>query len=90
MHDENEAAQAEGEALPLPDAEPMPPPLPSPPPGGFFSPVESLDSRVEAAIERWYAEHFHRAAVDGRAPLTADDKAALISSVRSAVAQPEE
>lgn len=38
------------------------------------------------AIERWYAAHFHRHAQDGTAPLSADDKAALIQHVADAVA----
>lgn len=77
MNDDTASAQAEGEALPAS----IPPPK-----GGFFSPVESLASRAEAAIERWYAAHFHRHAQAGTAPLSADDKAALIQHVADAVA----
>jgi hypothetical protein len=84
MNDETESGQPEGEALPTS----TPPPLP--PQGGFFSPDDSPATRAEAAIERWYAGHYHRAAAEGRAPLSADDKAALIASVREAVAQPKE
>jgi hypothetical protein len=42
--------------------------------------------RAVAAIERWYERHFHAAAVAGTAPITADDKAALIQHVADAVA----
>ena len=78
MNDENESAQAEGEALP--------PVTPTPAKAGFFSPADSAVERVLAAIERWYADHFHAAALTGRAPLPADDKAALIQHVADAVA----
>lgn len=87
MNEDTEAgALPEGEALP----EHLPPPLPG-------SAVQLGDqanlngqSAVLDAIERWYADHFHACAVAGRAPITADDKAALIASVREAVAQPQE
>ena len=80
MNDPNASAQAEGEALPKV--------TPTPPKGGFFSPAESVLERVLDAIERWYADHFHAAALAGRAPLPADDKAALIQHVADAVAPP--
>ena len=78
MIDETEAAKAEGEASPAI--------TPTPAKAGFFSRAESDVERVIAAIERWYAAHFHSAAVEGRAPITADDKAALIQHVADAVA----
>ncbi|MDE1907136.1 MAG: hypothetical protein KGH75_11880 [Rhodospirillales bacterium] len=78
MIDETEAAKAEGEASPAI--------TPTPAKAGFFSRAESDVERVIAAIERWYAAHFHAAAVEGRAPITADDKAALIQHVADAVA----
>lgn len=85
MIDETEAAKAEGEASPAI--------TPTPAKAGFFSSavadvkaVEGVVERAVAAIERWYAAHFHAAAVEGRAPITADDKAALIQHVADAVA----
>lgn len=76
MSTENESAPAEGEALPfsrLKRAEKA---------------IETDAERVIAAIERWYADHFHRHALAGTAPLSADDKAALIQHVADAVAPP--
>ncbi len=78
MIDEPVAAKAEGEALPAS----IPPPLPT----SWIERAESDVERVIAAVERWYAAHFHRAAVAGTAPITADDKAALIQHVADAVA----
>lgn len=50
--------------------------------------VESAASadvrKVIAAIEAWYARHFHRAAVEGRAPISATDKADLVKAVAEA------
>lgn len=47
--------------------------------------VASADVRkVIAAIEAWYARHFHRAAVEGRAPISATDKADLVKAVAEA------
>lgn len=57
---------------------------PEPPKGGFFSPAKSQAERVNDAIEQWYAAHFHRAAVEGRAPISAADKAALVQAVTEA------
>jgi len=47
--------------------------------------VEADAERVIAAIEKWYAQHFHKAAVAGRPPIPADDKASLIQHVVDAV-----
>lgn len=84
MNDEPVSAQAEGEALPAS--------IQPPPKGGFFSSAEkaveaALHPAIEA-VERWYAAHFHAHAVAGTAPLSADDKAALIQHVADAVAPP--
>ena len=79
MIDETVSGKPEGEALPA---------FNPPPKGGFFSRAESDVERVIAAIERWYAAHFHAAAIAGTAPLSADDKAALIQHVADAVAPP--
>ncbi|MDE1906888.1 MAG: hypothetical protein KGH75_10625 [Rhodospirillales bacterium] len=82
MTEETASAPAEGEALPTVS--------PTPAKAGFFSRAEQAAKtdaeRVIAAVERWYAAHFHAAAVEGRAPITADDKAALIQHVADAVA----
>lgn len=82
MNDETASAPAEGEALPA-----VPP---TPAKAGFFSRAEQVvETDVEraiAAVERWYAAHFHRHAQAGTAPITADDKAALIKHVADAVA----
>lgn len=81
MNDDIKSAQAEGDALPS---------FSQPPKGGFFSSaektIETDVDRVIAAVERWYAAHFHRAALAGTAPITADEKAALIQHVADAVA----
>jgi hypothetical protein len=50
--------------------------------------VEAALHPALAAIERWYAAHFHRHVRAGTAPLSADDKAALIQHVADAVANP--
>ena len=47
----------------------------------FSPPVAPLESRFIEAIERWYAAHFHRCALAGVAPISADDKSALVASV---------
>jgi hypothetical protein len=72
MNDEPVSAQAEGEALPE-SCE-------------IKASIHIDAAPVIAAIERWYAAHFHAAALAGRAPITADDKAALIQHVADAVA----
>jgi hypothetical protein len=80
MNDETASAPAEGEALP--DSN-------KPSFASWAEKVVQTDvERVIAAVERWYAAHFHAAAVAGRAPITADDKAALIQHVADAVAPP--
>jgi hypothetical protein len=75
MTDETDSGQPEGEALPV---------------RSFFTraeqAIETDAERVIAAVERWYATHFHAAALAGVAPLSADDKAALIQHVADAVA----
>ncbi|KZC23543.1 hypothetical protein RHOFW104T7_13150 [Rhodanobacter thiooxydans] len=82
MIEDTTSGKPEGEALPIL--------TPTPPKGGFFSraesAAESIEQRAVAAIEAWYAKHFHAAAVAGTAPITADDKAALIQHVADAVA----
>jgi hypothetical protein len=74
MIDENVSAQAEGSHVPAK--------------AGFFSRAEkavvSDAERVIAAVEAWYAQHFHRASVEGRAPISAEDKAALVAAVAKA------
>jgi hypothetical protein len=88
MIEDTASAPAEGEALPVPPPsrtaswEGAFPVVPQAPDG-----TSCLD-RVIAAIERWYERHFHAAAVSGTAPITADDKAALIQHVADAVAPP--
>ena len=57
-------------------------------PEGEVLPETDLATRVTAAIEAWYARHYHAAALAGTAPLSADDKAALIQHVADAVAPP--
>lgn len=76
MIEDTTSAQAEGEALPT---------------SRFKRAEQAAQTDVErviAAVERWYAAHFHRCAVAGTAPLSADDKAALIQHVADAVAPP--
>lgn len=79
MIEENESAKAEGSAVPAK--------------AGFFSRAEKAIAtdaeRAAAAVEAWYAQHFHRAAVEGRAPITADDKAALVAAVTVAASSKE-
>lgn len=84
MNDETASASAEGEALPAS----APPPLPKSWIEDVKADVSSVEQRAIAAIERWYERHFHAAAVAGTAPITADDKAALIQHVADAVAPP--
>lgn len=58
----------------------------------FFQRAESdaiaIDDAVKRAItgvERWYAQHFHAAAVTGSQPIPADQKAALVEHVTAAI-----
>lgn len=80
MSDENTSASPADRSA-APAVQPSP---------GFFAKAEAVVvsdvERAVAAVERWYAAHFHAAAVAGRAPITADDKAALIQHVADAVA----
>lgn len=55
------------------------------PKGAFFSPAKSQAERVNAAIDEWYAAHFHAAATSGRPPITSDEKAALVEAVTAAI-----
>lgn len=82
MNDETNSAKAEGEELPAV--------TPTPAKAGFFTPIENDLERVLEAIERWYAKHFHHAVIAGVAPISADDKAALIQHVTEAVAPTKE
>lgn len=66
--------------------EPPEPPDPPPPPrGGFFSPAKPVSDRVNDAIEAWYADHYRRAAVAGRAPISVDEKSDLIKAITAAI-----
>jgi len=51
--------------------------------------VSALPAKVLAAIEKWYAAHFHSATVKGISPISTEDKAALIAHVTGAL-HPEE
>ena len=79
MIDEEQAAQAEGVALPAESAWHR-----------AEYKADAVVDRVVAAIERWYEGHFHRAAVNGTAPLSSDDKAALIAHVSAAASTTQE
>lgn len=52
--------------------------------------VESVAKRVQAAIDRWYAAHFHRAVTTNTQPLPASDKAALHAALADAIQPPKE
>jgi hypothetical protein len=81
MTDETDSGQPEGEALPVSTKAGIGARL-----GDAMNLVTADAEHVIAAIERWYAAHFHAAALAGVAPLSADDKAALIQHVADAVA----
>ena len=49
--------------------------------------IDEAVKRAVAGIERWYAQHFHRAITTGASPIPADQKAALAESVKSAITQ---
>jgi hypothetical protein len=49
------------------------------------SAVSADVKKVMAAIEAWYAEHFRRAALAGRAPISADDKSELTKAITAAI-----
>lgn len=51
--------------------------------------IEDAVKRALAGVERWYAQHFHHAVQTGTAPIPADQKAALVQAVTSAVASKE-
>ena len=78
MIDENEAAQAEGEAVPRENAWHR-----------VEDACESVADRAIAAVERWYSAHFHKGQTTGSPVISSDDKAALIASV-SAELTPKE
>ena len=50
----------------------------------------SIEQRAVAAVEAWYAAHFHKHAAAGTPSITSDDKAALIQHVTDAVATSKE
>lgn len=56
-----------------------------PPEGGFFVPAKPVAERVNDAIEAWYADHYRRAVLAGRAPISADDKADLTKAITAAI-----
>ncbi|MGH2506580.1 MAG: hypothetical protein ACRESO_04100 [Gammaproteobacteria bacterium] len=45
---------------------------------------------VIAAVEAWYAKHFHKAAVSQTAPISSEDKASLIEHVRQVFSPKQE
>ncbi len=47
--------------------------------------IEDAVKRALAGVERWYADHFHRAAVTGVAAINSADKASLIAHVTAAI-----
>lgn len=55
----------------------------------FVADVEAIAQRAEAAIQRWYDRHFHRAAVAGSPPITSTDKAELHAAVADAIKSKE-
>lgn len=56
-----------------------------PPEGGFFIPAKSQAERVNDALEAWYADHYRRAAVAGRAPISAEEKSDLTKAITAAI-----
>lgn len=52
--------------------------------------VDEAVRRAVAGVERWYAQHFHQAALKGAAPIPADQKAALLAHVAAAINPPKE
>jgi hypothetical protein len=75
--DETVSGPPEGEALP----ESAAPPLPA----DWLARPASPSDRVLVAIDAWYADHFHRCAVAGTAPLPAAEKALLAEHVTAAL-----
>jgi len=47
--------------------------------------IDEAVKRAIAGVERWYAQHFHAAAVTGSQPIPADQKAALVEHVTAAI-----
>jgi hypothetical protein len=81
MNDETVSAQAVGEALPVSGVRPVSP---------YAAALASdFEASAVAAIERWYAAHFHAAAISGRTPITAEEKASLIAYVTEALTPKE-
>lgn len=77
MTDKNASGQPEGQALPASRSTRL----------GAIANTATVDAeRVLAAVERWYERHFHRCAVAGVAPVSADDKAELLKHLAEAVA----
>lgn len=80
MNDETASAQADGEVLHVSQVAAA----------GARAAVAAYDQQQAIdAIERWYAAHFHAAAVSGRAPITAEEKASLIAHVTEALTPKE-
>jgi hypothetical protein len=86
--DETISGHPEGEALPASNEIKVAIHLDPKPLVYAIGELKADAARVIDAVERWYAAHFHAAAVAGVAPLSADDKAALIQHVADAVAPP--
>lgn len=84
MIDETTSASADGDAVPESN---------QPAKAGFFVRAEhavlSLEQRAVAAVEAWYARHFHAAATEGRPPISAEEKASLIAHVSEALTPKE-
>jgi|GEM_PF-4639724 hypothetical protein len=86
MKDDTTSGQPEGEALPVSKQIKATLQVDTAPLVAAIGELKADAERVIAAVERWYAAHFHAHAVAGTAPITADDKAALIQHVADAVA----
>jgi len=52
--------------------------------------AKEAEHRAIAGIEAWYSEHYRRAQRSGGASISADEKAALVRSVKAAITDPKE
>jgi hypothetical protein len=86
MQEENKSGLPEGGALPASNTSERAPTEKETLVERIEGDIKSDADKVIAAIEAWYEKHFHTAIEQGRAPISSDEKTALVTGVVAAVA----